>query len=165
MEGSRVRRFLQQAGEALHTTYARKALVAGSSFLTGLLCARGLVFGRYAPFGVAVAAAAPRGGLWAAVLGAFLGYLFPSPVYVPIRYAAALIAVAAIRWSLSELRGVNTHPLYAPAVAFLPLFLTGMTMVFLNGSMSYTAALYLAARRSSTVTGCSQSHGSRPVWI
>ena len=144
MEGSRVRRFLQQAGEALHTTYARKALVAGVSFLTGLLCARGLVFGRYAPFGVAVAAAAPRGGLWAAVLGAFLGYLFPSPVYVPIRYAAALIAVAAIRWSLSELRGVNTHPLYAPAVAFLPLFLTGMTMVFLNGSMSYTAALYLA---------------------
>ena len=144
MEGSRVRRFLQQAGEALHTTYARKALVAGASFLTGLLCARGLVFGRYAPFGVAVAAAAPRGGLWAAVLGAFLGYLFPSPVYVPIRYAAALIAVAAIRWSLSELRGVNTHPLYAPAVAFLPLFLTGMTMVFLNGSMSYTAALYLA---------------------
>lgn len=123
---------------------ARKAAVAGASFGMGLLCSRGLVFGKYAPFGVAVAAAAPGAGLWAGALGAFLGYLLPSPVYVPVRYAAALVAVTAIRWALSELKAVNTHPLFAPAVGFLPLLLTGMTMVFLNGSISYTAALYVA---------------------
>ncbi len=95
-------------------------------------------------FGVAVAASVPKGGLWGAVLGAFIGYLIPSPVYVPARYAAALVAVAAIRWSLSELKNVNTHPLYAPVVTFLPLLLTGMTMVFLNGSITYSAALYVA---------------------
>ena len=39
---------------------------------------------------------------------------------------------------------MNSHPLFAPGAAFLPLLLTGMTMVFLNGSISYTAALYVA---------------------
>ena len=131
-------------GEYLNSSYARKIVVTAVSFLVGMLCSRGLVFGKYSPFGVAVAASVPKGGLWGAVLGAFIGYLIPSPVYVPARYAAALVAVAAIRWSLSELKNVNTHPLYAPVVTFLPLLLTGMTMVFLNGSITYSAALYVA---------------------
>ena len=114
------------------------------SFLLGLVCSRGLVFGKYAPFGVAAAAAVPSAGLFAGALGAFLGYLIPSAAYVPIRYVAALVAVVAIRWSLSELKNINTHPLFAPAAAFLPLLLTGVTMVFLNGSITYTAALYVA---------------------
>ena len=124
--------------------YTRKAIINVAGFFGGLLCSRGLVFGKFAPFGVAVAASVPREGLWAAVLGAFFGYLLPSAAYIPVRYEAALLAVAAIRWSLSELKGVNSHPLFAPVTAFLPLLLTGMTMVFLNGSLSYTAALYVA---------------------
>ncbi len=144
MEGSKVRQLFGRLGEYAHSIYARKAVTAAVSFLSGLLCSRGLVFGKYAPFGIAAAAAAPRGGMWAAALGAFFGYLLPSPVYVSVRYAAALVAVTAIRWSLSELKSVNTHPMYAPAVAFLPLLLTGMTMVFLSGSVSYSAALYVA---------------------
>lgn len=144
MERIKVKDAVFRFWEQLHTEYAQKAAAAIGSFLMGMLCSRGLMFGKYAPFGVAVAAAVPRVGLWAGSLGAFLGYLIPSPVYVPVRYAAALVAVAAIRWSLSELRSVNTHPLFAPAAAFLPLLLTGMTMVFLNGSVNYTAALYVA---------------------
>ena len=144
MEMARFRQAIHDVGEQLRSDNARKALVAAGCFLAGLVSSRGLVFGKYAPFGVALAAAAPRGGMWAGALGAFLGYLFPSPVYVPVRYAAALVAVAAIRWSLSELKSINTHPLFAPAAAFLPLLLTGMTMVFLHGSISYTAALYVA---------------------
>ncbi len=130
--------------DQLQAGYARKALVMAGSFFGGMVCARGLVFGKYAPFGVAAVAAAPREGLWAGALGAFLGYLFPSAVYVPVRYAAALVAVTAIRWSMDQLKSINTHPLFAPAAAFLPLLLTGMTMVFLHGSISYTAALYVA---------------------
>lgn len=144
MEESKFRQAIGHIGEYMHTIYARKAIVSVDSFVAGLLCSRGLVFGKYAPFGVAAAAAVPHGGMWAAVFGAFLGYLLPSPVYISVRYVAALVAVAAIRWSLSELKSVNTHPLFAPAVAFLPLLLTGITMVFLNGSVNYTAALYLA---------------------
>ncbi len=144
MERVKVRAWIETIGEQLHTEHMRKALTAAGSFLLGLICSRGLMFGKYAPFGIAAVAAAPRGGLWAGAMGAFLGYLLPSPVYVPARYAAALVAVTAIRWALSELKTVNSHQLFAPAAAFLPLLLTGMTMVFLNGSVSYTAALYVA---------------------
>ena len=144
MEDSKVRQIFSRMGEYLHSVYARKAILMIVSFFSGLLCSRGLVFGRYAPFGVAAAAAVPKGGMWAAVFGAFFGYLLPSPVYVSIRYEAALVAVAAIRWSLSELKAVNTHPLYTPAVTFLPLLLTGVTMVLISGSVNYSAALYVA---------------------
>ncbi len=139
MEMTKFKQSLFRLAEALHTGQARKLLVMAGSFLAGLVCSRGLMFGKYAPFGVAAAASVPREELWAGALGAFLGYLLPSPVYVPVRYAAALVAVTAIRWSLSELKSVNSHPLFAPGAAFLPLLLTGMTMVFLNGSISYTA--------------------------
>lgn len=144
VEETRVRQFRARVGEAFSSPYARKAIINVASFFGGILCSRGLVFGKFAPFGVAIVASVPREGLWASVLGAFFGYLFPSAAYIPVRYEAALLAVAAIRWSLSELKGVNSHALFAPVVAFLPLLLTGMTMVFLNGSLSYTAALYVA---------------------
>ncbi len=144
MEGSKLQQLWQRVEELARSVYARKAVVQGAGFFAGLLCSRGLVFGKYAPFGVAAVAAMPQEGLWASALGSFLGYLLPSPAYVPVRYCAALLAVAAIRWSLSELKTVNTHPLFAPAVAFLPLLLTGMTMVFLHGSVTYSAALYVA---------------------
>ena len=144
VESSKFRQAWQRAAEMLHGAYAHKVMVQGVGFFMGLLCSRGLVFGKYAPLGVAVAAAVPREGLWAGALGAFLGHLMPSAAYVPVRYCAALLAVAAIRWSLSELKTVNTHPLFAPTVALVPLLLTGMTMVFLHGSVTYTAALYVA---------------------
>lgn len=144
MEEKKYQHVLDRIHGYLHSTYAEKIVVAIVSFLSGLVCSRGLVFGKYSPFGVAVVAAVPRGGMWAAALGSFIGYLIPSPVYVPARYSAAIIAVVAIRWSLSELKAVSTHALFSPVAAFLPLLLTGMTMVFLNGSVTYTAALYVA---------------------
>ena len=38
-------------------------------FVVGLLCARGMVFGKYAPFGVAAVAAMPYQSMWSTVLG------------------------------------------------------------------------------------------------
>ena len=53
------------------------------------------------------------------------------PAALPRRGACAvrgcILAVTAIRWSLSELKGLNNHALFAPIVTFLPLLLTGMT--------------------------------------
>lgn len=144
MELTKLRQTFSNLVQHLRSDYARQAVTMAGCFLAGLAAARGLVFGKYAPFGVAVAAAVPRSGLWAGALGAFFGYLLPSPAYVPVRYAAALVAVTAIRWSLDQLKSVNSHPLFAPAAAFLPLLLTGMTMVFLQGSVTYTAAQYVA---------------------
>lgn len=144
LEEGKVRQIFSKVGEYLHTSYAQRALAITGSFFVGLICSRGVVFGKYSPFGVAAVTAVPRVGMWGAALGAFLGYLIPSPAYVPARYAAALIAAVAIRWSLSELQSIHTHVLFAPVVTFLPLLLTGMTMVFLNGSLTYSAALYVA---------------------
>ena len=122
----------------------QRAVLLMAQFAAGFLASRGIVFGQYAPFAVAAAAAVPAKGMWAVVLGGALGYLFPSPVEIPARYIAALLAAGAIRWSLSELKAVRDHVLFAPMAAFLPLLATGVTMVLLNGSLSNVAALYVA---------------------
>ncbi len=68
MELTKWRRTLSNLVQQLRGDYARRAVTMTGCFLAGLAAARGLVFGKYAPFGVAVAAAAPRGGLWARYL-------------------------------------------------------------------------------------------------
>ena len=77
MEQTKLGRFWDRAREAFSSPYARKAILNTASFLGGMLCSRGLVFGKFAPFGVAAVASVPREGLWAAALGAFLGYPLP----------------------------------------------------------------------------------------
>lgn len=144
MEERKVHSAAQRIRLMFQSVYTEKIIVMISSFISGLVCARGLVFGKYSPFGIAMVAAAPKNGIWASAAGAFVGYLLPSPVYIPARYIAALIAVIAIRWSLSELKTVSSHPVFAPVVALLPLLLTGITMVLIGGSLGYTSALYLA---------------------
>lgn len=123
---------------------AVRVLTILGSFLSGFLFSRGLVFGRYAPFGPAIIAVVPKGGLIPAAIGAILAYIIPSATYVPVRYIGAVLAVAAIRWSLSELKRVNNHPMYSPIITFIPLLATGLTMALINKSQSSTTALYLA---------------------
>ena len=144
MEVSKVRRLRDRLLELSRASSVQAVLTQLGSFLAGLLCSRGLVFGRYAPFGVAAVAAVPREGLWAAAAGAALGYLLPSPATLTIRYITALVAVGAIRWSLAELKRIAGHALFAPIVTFTALLLTGGTMVFLTGSLGHRAVLYLA---------------------
>lgn len=143
--------FLITPGEAavkirqfMGSTLAEKIITGVICFTLGLLSSKAHVFGRYAPFGISLTAAAPRAGMWYCVLGSTFGYLMESQVFVPARYIAALLAVAVIRWSLSELKFVNTHPLYSPVISFLPLLATGMTMVIINRSQAFTTAMYLA---------------------
>ncbi|WP_099204697.1 SpoIIE family protein phosphatase [Scatolibacter rhodanostii] len=144
MEEQRVSGVKERLKLLWQSAYTEKILIIVASFLSGIVSSRGLVFGKYSPFGVAVVAAVPREGLWASALGAFIGYLLPSPVYIPVRYIATLVAVLAIRWSLSELKAVSKHPAFAPVAAFLPLLLTGITMILIQGTLNYSAALYMA---------------------
>ena len=113
-------------------------------FTVAMLCARGLVFGKYAPFGVAAVAALPYSALWSVILGSIAGYLLPSAAVVPVHYIAAALAAAAIRWTLNDLIKLRMHPGFAPAAAFLPVLATGMAIVFVNGSNSVTIAMYVA---------------------
>ena len=113
-------------------------------FTVGLLCSRGLVFGKYAPFGVAAVAAFPYAGLWSTVLGSAAGYLLPSAANVPVHYLAAVLAAAAIRWTLNDMMKLKMHAIFAPLVAFLPMLATAMAIVFVNGSGSASVAMYIA---------------------
>ncbi|MFR1305238.1 hypothetical protein [Hominenteromicrobium sp.] len=130
MEEKAVLRVRDRISAALTVPYVRRAVWLMAGGLAGFLTARGLVFGKYAPFAAAGAAAAPFSTMWAVILGGAVGYLFPSPVDIPARYIAALLAVGAIRWSLSELKSIRDHPVFAPVTAFLPLLSTHRHGVF-----------------------------------
>ncbi len=152
--------FLISPGEAalrlrqlVNSPPGERVVTAAVCFALGLISSKGQVFGRYAPFGISVAAVAPKQGMWYSVLGAVLGYLMESHVFVPARYIAAVIAAAVIRWCLSELKPISTHPLFAPVISFLPLLAPGMALVIINRSQAQTTALYLA--ESFLGSGCS----------
>ncbi|MFR2562266.1 MAG: hypothetical protein ACLS8R_05975 [Anaeromassilibacillus sp.] len=93
-----------------------------------------MVFGKYATFVVAAVAAMPYHSMWSTVLGCAVGYLLPSQVSVPVHYIAAILAAAAIRWTMNDLVRVRQHPAFAPMTAFLPMLCTGMALAFVNGS-------------------------------
>lgn len=144
MEEKRYLKMVDRLKGYVHSEYGEKALMLVLGFFSGLICSRGVVFGKYSPFGVAMVASVPKKSMWGAALGAFLGYLFPSSVYIPARYCAALLAVVALRWSLSELKNLNGKVLFAPIITFVPLLLTGVLIVFINGQVAYSAALHVA---------------------
>ncbi len=123
---------------------AKAAARQAAAFALGLLAARAVVFGHYAPFAVAAAAAAPYPVLWSAVIGGALGYLLPSSVSVPVHCLAALLAVAAIRWALNDLVRLRMHPMFAPCAAFFPMLVTALSIVLVSGSDAATTALYMA---------------------
>ena len=124
------------AGRFFASEVSRKLLVQLAFGAAGFLVSRGAVFGQYAPFGVALAAAAPFSNLGAALAGTLLGYLIPSSVHGVVRYIAALIACAAIRWTLNDLKRIRSHALFAPLVALCPLLLTGLAMGTVDGFSS-----------------------------
>ena len=123
---------------------AREAARYAVSFLCGLLYARGVVFSRCAPFGAAAVAACPYRYLLSTMLGALAGALLPGQAQTPVRYLAAVLAAAAIRWTVNDVARLRYHPAFAPVTALLPLVSTGMAMAFVNGSPTSTVAVYFA---------------------
>ena len=114
-----------------YRTVCAQGGVADGGRPCGLFNGAWLVFGKYAPFAAAGAAAAPFSTMWAVILGGAVGYLFPSPVDIPARYIAALLAVGAIRWSLSELKSIRDHPVFAPVHSvFVRWLSTGIAWCF-----------------------------------
>ena len=122
----------------------REAARYAVSFLCGLLYARGVVFSRCAPFGAAAVAACPYRYLLSTLLGALAGALLPGQAQTPARYLAAVLAAAAIRWTVNDVARLRSHPAFAPVTALLPLVSTGLAMAFVNGSPTSTVAVYFA---------------------
>lgn len=101
--------------------------------LTGLLVPRATIYEGMAPFGVGVAAAVSGPGALLAYIATAVGYLLPGDAVFPLRYVAAVLAVAGIRWSLSGFRELTDRAMFAPVIAFLATFSTGIAMNLVGG--------------------------------
>jgi stage II sporulation protein E len=115
-----------------------------AAFTIGLLCSRSVVFGQYAPFGVAAVAAAPYSVLFSLAFGSAIGCMLPSGAVVPVHYLAAVIAAAAIRWALNDLVKLRMHPLFAPAAAFLPLLTTSIAVSAVSSASLTETVMYVS---------------------
>nr|WP_316614190.1 SpoIIE family protein phosphatase [uncultured Ruminococcus sp.] len=108
---------------------AREIVIHISCFVMGGVVSRGATLGELSPFGASVVAALPFTYMPAGMLGAALSYLFSSPVS-SFRYIAVVVSIGAIRWVLNEIKKLSDSRFFAPAVAFIPIFATGIALVF-----------------------------------
>ena len=112
----------------LSNNISRSLIVQVIYFILGLLSSRGAILGEYSPFGNAFIAAVPYNCLLSSLVGEIIGYIIPSSIGSSMRYIASIIAVVAIRWTLSDLKKLTLHPLFAPVVAFVPSIATGLAV-------------------------------------
>lgn len=129
--------------QLLSSEAVKKLFLHAAFGAAGFLVSRAEVFGNYAPFGTAIAAAVPFSNLGSVLIGTLLGYLLPPTVNESVRYIAALLACAAIRWTLNDLKKFCSHPLFAPLAALLPILLTGLTMGTVEGFSSEFIVVHL----------------------
>lgn len=122
----------------------QRVLLYGAYFTTGLICSRGVIFGRHAPFGVAIAAGCPRGAMWATALGSAVGYFIPGAVQSPARYIISLFMMVVLRWTLGEIPRLKESALFGPIITCIPVLITGMVLAMINGSPAQTWILYMA---------------------
>nr|WP_316624357.1 SpoIIE family protein phosphatase [uncultured Ruminococcus sp.] len=108
---------------------AREVALHISYFLAGIVISRGATLGQLSPFGASFTAAVPFSYLPAGMLGAALSYLFSSPLS-SFRYIAVVISIGAIRWVFHEIKKLSQSRLYPAAVAFIPIFATGIALTF-----------------------------------
>lgn len=122
---------------------AKKIFSHIAYFGAGFLMANGTVFGSYSPFGISMAAAVPFPGVIFSFFGSIAGYIFFPKSGSSFRYIAAMIAVLSIRWTLNDLKKLNSHSLYSSTVCFFPIIATGLAMMSVSGFSAKTAAMYL----------------------
>ena len=108
---------------------AREVAVHIAFFISGAVVSRGATLGELSPFGASLVAAVPFTYMPAGMLGAALSYLFSSPLS-SFRYIAVVISIGAIRWVLKEIKKISESRFYPSAVAFIPIFGTGIALAF-----------------------------------
>ena len=127
------------AQDLLQSAVGKKVFPQVACFGIGFIAAGGTLFGKYAPFGISAAAAVPKKGILAVLIGSVAGYLVFSDRGNPFRYIAAMLAVLAIRWTLGDLRQINRHSLYAAVVCFVPTLATGFAAMSVSGFQAEAA--------------------------
>ena len=125
MESARaVRRHTSVQGNAL-----RNGIIHFAYLACGVLVSRGAVLGTLAPFGASYAAAVPKSRLLPSLIGTALGYVILSPAD-SFRYVAVIVAIGCVRWLVGDLKAISHSRLFPPLAAFIPIFATGVALLF-----------------------------------
>ncbi len=107
----------------------------------GFLLPRATVYGGLAPFGIGLAAAVSGPGTVLIYLATLAGYLVQG-LSDSLRYLAALITVAGIRWSVSGFTSVTKTRIFPSVTAFLATVITGSALL-LTASPSALSVLII----------------------
>ena len=109
-------------------------------FLCGVLISRGAVFGQLSPFGAAYVASVPYRNLITSMLGTIFGYVVLDPENC-FRYIAIVVAIGAIRFVANDIKNISKSTAFPSMVAFLPVFATGIALLFSDTSQLSSFAL------------------------
>ncbi|MBQ9861583.1 MAG: SpoIIE family protein phosphatase [Clostridia bacterium] len=116
-------------------------LVGG--IVLGILLPRASVYEGLMPFGIGLAASVSGPGIVLVYLAVMMGYLLQGSA-VSLRYMAALVVVAGIRWAISGFRFVSRSTIFPAAVSFVGLLVTGSALL-LSASPTVSAVLTIIA--------------------
>ncbi len=114
-----------------------------AAFALSLVFSLGGKPGYFAPFGVSAAAAAGAVYMPASVLGASLGYMLSQNSLYSLRYIASLLACGVLIGTLKNMREIVSSKLFAPAIAFVTLLVTGLALTFSETPTLIVALKYL----------------------
>ena len=131
------RRFAEESG-------MRRLIFRAAVIAAGLLFSRAQIFGQYCPFGVSLAAAVPFPYVFFAFIGSSAGYIVFPAASASFRYIAASAAVIAIRWTLSDIKKLNSHSFYSAVISIVPVFATGLAVMSVSGFTTKNFVLYTA---------------------
>ncbi|MBQ2944462.1 MAG: SpoIIE family protein phosphatase [Ruminococcus sp.] len=123
----------KQAQEFHFSSLAKELIIQGVYFLLGVLISRGAVLSNLSPFGASYVSAVSLRYTWASLFGSALGYILLSGVD-SFRYIAVILAIGALKWLLSDISRITKSRLFAPVVAFVPMLLTGVALMFVSTS-------------------------------
>lgn len=85
--------------------------------VVGFFMARTEFWGSMAPLGAALSAGVPIRYLVTSAAGAVMGYIMPGQELSALRYTAALLAIVAIRFIISGIKGVGKNSLWSAITA------------------------------------------------
>lgn len=126
--------------EFKESSTGKNILMQGIYFLCGVLISRGAVFGQLSPFGAAYVASVPYRNLITSMLGTIFGYVVLDPENC-FRYIAIVVAIGAIRFVANDIKNISKSTAFPSMVAFLPVFATGIALLFSDTSQLSSFAL------------------------
>ncbi len=134
--------------------------------VAAFVASKALLFGRFAPFGVAAVAASKRSSALGAACGAILGYIFSDSPENTLRYTAAVLVVFGAKLVLERFTNGDAAPVLisAGATALCSFGYAAMTVISGYGSVMAFAETVLSAGATYFFhrTGTAFEHG-KPV--